>query len=89
MMTLFQIMDTHPFAAGMAVGMMLTFVTMLLSSGFVQILVKGRNTTGSLTLPNGTSADATNPLRAIPSDAPDSTSIPSSDHQFPAVELPQ
>jgi hypothetical protein len=88
-MTLFQIMDTHPFASGLAVGMMLTFGTMLLSAGFVRLLVKARNAPRSVALQNGASSDPANTTPPVFPAAPESSPITSSDHQVPAVELPQ
>jgi hypothetical protein len=88
-MTLFQIMDTHPFASGLAVGMILTFGTMLLSAGFVGLLVKARNAPGSVALPNGASSDPTSTTPAISPGVPDSSPLASGDRQFSVVELPQ
>ncbi len=37
-MTTFQIFDTHPFAVGMAAGVILTFCTLLFSAVFLHLL---------------------------------------------------
>jgi hypothetical protein len=48
-MTLFQIMDTHPFASGLAIGMMVTFGAILISAWFVKLLLRLRNNPGLAT----------------------------------------
>jgi hypothetical protein len=88
-MTLFQIIDTHPFASGLAVGMMLTFGTMLLSALFVRLLIKARNTPGSVALSNEASNHSNHTTRAISAAAPDSSSIALSDDALPVVGLHQ
>jgi hypothetical protein len=86
-MTLFQIMDTHPFASGLAIGMMLTFGTMMMCAGFLKLLLQARNSAPSLALPQVSSNQTVNPIPPISASSA-SGAISATDRPYSAVELP-
>jgi hypothetical protein len=87
-MTLFQIMDTHPFASGLAVGMMLTFATMMMCAGLLKLLLRANNSAPSLALPQVSSNQTVSPIPPIGVSSASST-ISARERPYSAVDLPQ
>jgi hypothetical protein len=78
-MPLLQILDTHPFAAGMAAGVMLTFSTLMLCALFLYSLEKIKTTARERArVPSNHSnhlRQTTHPVLSQTASSPDSRSV--------------
>jgi hypothetical protein len=75
-MTVFQILDTHPFAAGMAAGVVLTFSTLMLCAVFLYSLekIKGLAREGVRAASSHSNRQTAHPVLSKAAASPDSSS---------------
>jgi hypothetical protein len=88
-MTLFQIMDTHPFAAGLAIGVLLTFGLLVVCAGLLTLLLGAGNRATAVAPANGSSNEKAHAIPSIAVNAPGSNSTPSGDRQYSVAGLPR